>query len=1135
MLLPILASSLSLLPIATAPQMQCPPSGTPGPCHGAPQDVPAPNTIDYPIIVCRMPDHPTIPATYLFPDANNSSLYIGAGSDLWGILPDGTGVLLVDASVLAGNDNPSLVVPDHASVVDPTVSFDGKSIFFSLFLDPRVDDGAGLGGAARERVPKEPAHIYRVDVTSASSTSISVGTPVRLTHDDDIDVSLQAHADVPYHKIYDLAPVELPDGRILFLSNRSNVMNLSNSLPAMRFYRMHADGSNIEALENFTQASCEHPFVLMDGRVVWTHTHLAGRRGHTGDNPLMVANPDMSDFKTFAGAHYESTAWHFLTQLSPGATSTLGQGDIVSAAYYPGNNYGHGTLVRFPPHIPAGPNALHPISDDTIHGDQQWSVNNHFQRVNERLSTPWSLKSGSLATDENSPVFPNTSISAGKATMPSGAPGGNLLFVWSPGGVHGTARPDMKVAFAPGGMTAADQSNMYVIAETAGFHYLYPRPLVPYLDIYGIEKPAILPDTDNDGVHAMLPAGSPFGTDGTSSVWNRESRWSAAYADAEGPDPWDVNVDSDYRLKMAYRSVGQDTRPFVNSEIEAVQVVADMSHFYTGWGALANCPPPVSSTPSYKSHNNGGQVWGILGEVPVRKYDANQQVIPDPWTPGAPDSSFEVRIPAETPFHNRLIDANGLTLTSEQTWHSVRPGERKNNCGGCHAHSTSMTPFDFSLSHAGNPSSGYQVQDFALQTPILSKDPSGNEVFVADQQVNPWNGDTTPSLSRVKVVEWFRDVRPIVLSKCLPCHDSTTKAGNLDLGAQDAWDRLAFTVPPAPPIELGHPVHRDTQVTRWVRKHSAAQSLLIWRIYGQRLDGRTNAQRPTSDIDYDPSWTQMPPPGHPQLTFDEKRTFAMWIDLGCLVDLTATNPLGPSPFDDQMKPTLSIHGIEPGRTAPVPTSVTVGVYDLHSGVAPSSLSVKVNGMEQVQQSQLPVTDGDVRMVAFSPPLQAGQIYQIVIEVADKVGNVTRREIEMIPLDPVATSAIGPGSPGANGAIPLLEFTSDPRIGNAAFGARLHHTVPGLFAMSFMGYTLEVPPIHVSTNGFNYLHEPDTLVSGALDAQGDQFATVSLPNDIALTGLQLHFQGIVFDPAGETLFGTSINAALSNGMTATIGW
>ena len=52
-----------------------------------------------------------------------------------------------------------------------------------------------------------------------------------------------------------------------------------------------------------------------------------------------------------------------------------------------------------------------------------------------------------------------------------------------------------------------------------------------------------------------------------------------------------------------------------------------------------------------------------------------------------------------------------MVLNMAQTWHQVRPGEIRNDCGGCHAHS--QKPTDFKQTAAAKPD--YKVFDLTQQ------------------------------------------------------------------------------------------------------------------------------------------------------------------------------------------------------------------------------------------------------------------------------------------------------------------------------------------------------------------------------------------------------------------------------------
>ena len=486
-------------------------------------------------------------------------------------------------------------------------------------------------------------------------------------------------------------------------------------------------------------------------------------------------------------------------------------------------------------------------------------ANDHFDRLGERVSTPWAFDI-SLWEDEISPG------SVGKVTMPSGVKDGGMLYSFSPGNVNSkTANygpPHMKIAFAVNG-EAPTPNDIKIIFQDSGTHYAYPKALVSYMSIHHVDKPVLIPDTANDGVAlpTVLKAGSPFATMGTSSLYNRESGWPEAFGDIWGADTTD-----DYKTFTAIFNVGQDTKKFENDDIFAAQVVVDMSH-------VGNGVPYGGNDPQFKSHNNGDQIWAILGEIAVRKFDKHGNPLPLGST--IPDTSYEVRVPADVPMHNRIIDEDGIVLTGEATWHAPRPGERKVNCGGCHAHSIEKTPEDFFQTLAAT----MPVTDFALETPVLDRDSTTNEIkFVAKKK-------------KLQIIEFNEHVLPIINTNCVGCHQPGTENG-IDLKqttTYKVYDRLAYDEgfntpdPLVTPTQV-FPATRTHQVTRWVRKTSAAQSLLVWAVYGKRLDGQAFTSSNSDYLNYNP--TTHPDAG---LTFEQKRIFASWVDLGCLVNRQSNN------------------------------------------------------------------------------------------------------------------------------------------------------------------------------------------------------------------------------------------------------
>jgi hypothetical protein len=192
------------------------------------------------------------------------------------------------------------------------------------------------------------------------------------------------------------------------------------------------------------------------------------------------------------------------------------------------------------------------------------------------------------------------------------------------------------------------------------------------------------------------------------------------------------------------------------------------------------------------------------------------------------------------------------------------------------------------------------------------------------------------------------------------------------------------------------------------------RSLLMWKLFGARLDGWSNEDHPTESLPGDPdslpegahpnaadldyTGTIMPPPGsgYPDLSIDEKMLFARWIDLGCPID-TAEGLPGDTYgwFLDDLKPTLTLSQPRAGRVSPAFSELRFGLADANSGIDLSSLSVTASftvsgrtaGEELADLAQL--LDDGIYRIAMG--MQAGNLINahIHLEVADFQGNISR--------------------------------------------------------------------------------------------------------------------------------------------------
>jgi hypothetical protein len=123
------------------------------------------------------------------------------------------------------------------------------------------------------------------------------------------------------------------------------------------------------------------------------------------------------------------------------------------------------------------------------------------------------------------------------------------------------------------------------------------------------------------------------------------------------------------------------------------------------------------------------------------------------FAPVYPDGSFRIRVPANTPVSWATLDDKGRGFVVKRTHLYVRPGEKFENCFGCHEDR-----------HAGAP---------------VSTNPSPMAALYPAHDLN------IPAAQR-QIINFESTIGPIVAAKCESCHQpvgATPPAGNLDLTA----------------------------------------------------------------------------------------------------------------------------------------------------------------------------------------------------------------------------------------------------------------------------------------------------------------------------------------------------------------
>jgi hypothetical protein len=850
---------------------------------------------------------------------------IDVGYDLMLLRPDGSEEILVE-----GGDG---------SIADPYVSFDAEWVYYAHFY-------LGKRGTGSD--------IYKVHIKSKKV--------VRLTHQESTPNTgcLAFQKDRPASKpdrqpigrgVYNLGPCPLPGGRLAFTSTRDQV-KVPRGYPkvANQLYVMDADGSNVEKIGHINIGSALHPTILRDGRILFSSLESQGLHGSIAWG-IWTMHPDGASWQPIVSALYGSggadDGFHFQTQLSDGS--------LVVELYYNQNTQGFGTFFKLPPRAPDGVPAFGPAHNPAVvtkeHG---WETPSLFMRGRGTFRMPFQpyglevltrFTHGSDSPAPLSDLKDPKSPRVGKLTHPCGAPDNHLLAVWTPGSTPSANRGpvpyddpvDAGIYLIKGGRPVMEPGQMLRIKNDPRYNEQWPRPLVPYKRIYGVDEPTRLPAVRNDGKQSRyLPEGSPFGLVGTSSLYKRESFPRGAVPKGSVTAVGDPYAAFSHSMQSPFNWGGQgaDAGLYSNSDIHAIRI-------------LATEPASLPVAGHFYSHAH--ERLRILGEIPVRKFnkDGKQPLDPD----GNPDTSFLARIPADVAFTFQTLDKDGMVLNMAQTWHQVRPGEVRTNCGGCHAHSQQPTLFEkTAAAHAD-----YSVFDLTRRTPLLTGK-------TQDQSGKKWDERQETGLryrQGIKDVEYHRDIKPILKRSCVACH-----SGKLDKPA----GKLVLdddTLVEGPRWDLGNagkvPATYNTLagnyigVTRYVRGFQSRRSLLIWKVFGRRLDGLPKDPLKGREAEHkrllatgDFTASIMPPPKAVEegkvapLTDEDRRTLVRWIDLGCPVDkeiaFTKASERGSGWLLDDQRPTLTLTYPQVGAN-PSLDRILVGMHDYNTGLDLASFRV----------------------------------------------------------------------------------------------------------------------------------------------------------------------------------------------------
>ncbi|MFN7917484.1 MAG: hypothetical protein U0Q55_19210 [Vicinamibacterales bacterium] len=901
-----------------------------------------------------------------------------AGSDLMLLHPDGTEEVLVP-----GGDG---------AIADPAVSFDAQWIYYARFHDQRR---VALN-TQRNDASKAGADLYKINLRTRQTVRLTFqewtpNTGVDRWGANDFDKKASGPVYLGYG-VFNLGPTPIPGGRVMFSSSRNGLLPTKDlTFPNFQLFVMDDDGKNVEEVGFMNLGSALHPAVLSDGRVMFSSYESEGAHDDRLWG-LWSIWPDGRNWGPLMSGLSYTQVFHSHAELS--------NRHIVVTSYYNANNNGFGTFLAFPPEAPPGTPAFgrarpgdpsNPPVHDGVGGARQY-----FNRYPFSPYGLYSLTRFAHDRDEASSRLADGQF-AGKVMHPAGAPENDLLLVWSPGPANHLTRPvrvpyyDAGLYLLRGGKPVDQPSSLVLLKNDPAYNEIWPKPVVPYRAIYGIDEPPDLSRRPSPP-SPLLPPDAPFGLVGTSTFYRRDTAPGVGVSRFKNLDPFNTTEND---ISSNWRWQGAEAGVYSDDDIYAVRILTMETQTHRSYGS------PTGQNSGFTSVAN--ERLRIIGEIPLRKVNAAGQPVRD--QNGDPDTSFLARIPADTPFTFQTLDRDGLVLNMSQTWHQLRPGETRSDCGGCHAHSQQPTAFEKTA--AAKPD--YRVPDLTRTTPLISRTGSGSSVV--DRPYQPLD------------VEYYRDIKPILQRSCTQCHSvSGRQEARLALddetivdGYDNTYNRLArdkdarFGIPSVLPSRQW----RHTNRSRYIREFQARRSLLVWKVFGRRLDGWTNDDFPTESIPGDPKTLPpgakpnevdldftggiCPPPGSgvPPLTPDEQLTIARWVDLGVPVTSPIPALKGRGWFQDDLRPTLTL-SVPAHPDTPTPLKeIRVGAFDYYSGLAPGSLSVKasfpINGKAPGTELGPLFQAGpdSVWSLAVTPPVTVPERATITVSVRDRAGNTTR--------------------------------------------------------------------------------------------------------------------------------------------------
>ena len=740
--------------------------------------------------------------------ANNPS----GGNKLWMLLPDGQTKLLFPLDIhLQQNliDTPVGML-DSGSVVEPNLSEDGKTVYFSYFHN--ADDKASQSG-----LPKLGADLYSINISALLTdyslapasliakrlTVANVTTDGKLSkkelYKNALNPKLKSNGSHNWGSVYMHAEeMRTKNGlKLLYVSDKRRISNSNQAMGyANHNFNLFSaditdDGSltNHQQFQYYTTTSALSPNRLRDG-IAFSyqattedarHWQIQGMSSSGQWYPLFGYgnNPEAAHLSTFCVKEKGQNPGDYL----------------VAASYYNLNNNGFGALHSLKLSM-AGMNAYDLPQGGVI--------------VPRQLGAKLLTKGIDI---RDKPSIIHNGKSLGKFTTPRCGMADELFFAHTTTSANSRALDSDKsrgiyksyIGFRDNlepfdattevDVDAGEGIAKVITDDTGTVNLLWPLPVLTWQQRSGdIEQtysaPAVASNT-------TIQAGSPYAQVGTSALWNTDRRPFDCWLGKRGQVPYSPN--------QANNNINAEMQELVNqsSGLNRVQNQADFCEYLLPENVLGIAVNLTSNKlrGSYGNYQSTGENHAKETSRLLGVYSVKDQL----------DQSFKAIIPANVPFDFHLLDRRtGLKLTDTRSWHSLKPEESRTDCGGCHQHEKAKA---ISFEHT-----------FAAQNAPMDM---VNETTYIDYDDKCRPEVKTSVLPSLETLEWTTDIWPGFERNCSGCHNSDSSSDAQALAALSYVDE--------------NDAYKKLGERNFVSQTlGAIGSPAWWAARGQRTDGRNN-------------------------------------------------------------------------------------------------------------------------------------------------------------------------------------------------------------------------------------------------------------------------------------------------------